>query len=185
MGDAAMVKKYAISSSVILALVVAVLALGAWIYAPGPLPPQPIAFNHRLHLERVQGITCQDCHMFVLSETYAGLPSKVVCFGCHDPDADEDDKEADAFKAKFAGLMAFAGTEGEIPWHRVTIIREDVFFSHRRHVTVAKLDCRECHPEMPDRTSPPTRGPIEMKMSTCIRCHEENNASVDCVACHW
>ncbi|MHC4142915.1 MAG: hypothetical protein ACYSUF_13995 [Planctomycetota bacterium] len=37
---------------------------------------------------------------------------------------------------------------------------------------------------MPDRTRPPTRGPVQIAMDTCIDCHEENGASVDCVACH-
>jgi predicted CXXCH cytochrome family protein len=150
----------------------------------GMLPPQPIAFNHRLHLERVQGIECQDCHQYATSETFAGLPSKHVCFGCHDPDAGGEDAEADARKPQFATLMAFSGTEGDIPWHRVTACREDVFFSHRRHVKVAEIDCRQCHSEIPDRTSPPTRGPIEMAMSTCIECHRRANSSVDCISCH-
>lgn len=165
-------------------LAISVVVLGAWINAPGTLPPQPIAFNHRLHLERVQGISCPDCHQFVTTQTYAGLPSKFLCFGCHDPDADETDTEADAFKPQFATLMGFADTDGDIPWQRVTTIREDVFFSHRRHVIVGKLDCRECHPKMPDRTRPPTRGPMKMTMDECISCHEQNQASVDCIACH-
>ena len=179
-----MKKRVAIWGGFVVVLIIGVVVFGAWLQAPGKLPPQPIAFNHRLHLENVQGISCPDCHQFVTSHTYAGLPSKFFCFGCHDPDADESDTEADAFKPEFATLMAFADAEGDIPWHRVTTAREDVFFSHRRHVTVAQLDCRQCHPEIPDRTSPPTRGPVEMAMDTCIRCHEENEASVDCIACH-
>lgn len=177
-------KTLIIAVGAILVMGITVVVLGGWMSSPGTLPPQPIAFNHRLHLERVQGIECQHCHQFVTSETYAGLPSRFICFDCHDPEPDEDDTEADLRKPRFATLMAFVNSEGDIPWHRVTSTREDVFFSHRRHVTVAKLDCRTCHPNMPDRTSPPTRGPIQMAMATCIRCHEESNASVDCIACH-
>ena len=179
-----MTKKLVISGGLLIVLGIAVVVLGAWVRLPGPLPPQPIAFNHRLHLERIQGVNCQDCHRFVMSQTYAGLPSKFICFDCHDPDADENDTDADARKPQFASLMAFAKSDGDIPWHRVTATREDVFFSHRRHVTVAKLGCRECHPKMPDRTHPPTRGPIQMRMKTCLACHEKNNASEDCVSCH-
>ncbi len=175
--------KYVIIGVGSLTAVVAIVVLGAWVRGPGSLPPQPIDVNHRLHLERA-GVGCSDCHQFVTSQHYAGLPSKYICFDCHDPDADEDDSEADAFKPKFASLMAFAKTDGDIPWRRVTTNRDDVFFSHRRHVAVAKLDCRECHEEMPDRTSPPTRGPIQMPMDECIDCHEQKVASVDCVACH-
>ena len=163
---------------------IATVVLGAWLQGPGALAPQPIAFNHRLHLEGAQGIECADCHQFVKSQHYAGLPSKYVCFGCHDADADQDDTEADAFQPAFASLMAFANADGDIPWHRVTEIPNDVFFSHRRHVSVAMIDCRECHPLMPDRTSPPKRGPAGMTMDTCLACHQERGASVDCISCH-
>lgn len=169
----------------IAALVLSGVAFGIWWYNVLPkLPQQPIAFNHQIHIERIQGVVCPDCHQFVEKQTYAGLPSKFLCFDCHDPFADEEDKNADAFKPEFATLMAFAEVPNDIPWHRVTYTREDVFFSHRRHVIVGDLECRECHPKMPDRTTPLDRGPIEMEMDTCLDCHEENNASVDCVSCH-
>lgn len=179
-----MLRKFIFPIGGLAVLAIAVVVFGAWVRLPGKLPPQPIAFNHRIHLERIQGVTCDLCHQFVLSQTYAGLPSKYICFDCHDPDADEGDTEADAFKPQFETLMAFVNADEDIPWHRVTAMPEDVFFSHRRHVTVAKLDCRECHPNMPDRTTPPDRGPIEMSMDTCLQCHEQRGASVDCVACH-
>lgn len=179
-----MTKKYLILGSLPV-VVLGVVALTAMMRLPGRLPPQPIAFNHRLHLERAQGIQCEDCHQFVKSQPYAGLPSKHVCFACHDPNPAEDDSEADARKPQFATLMQFAESDGDIPWRRVTGTRDDVFFSHRRHVTVGQLDCRQCHPRMPDRTSPPARGPIKMSMSTCIDCHRKANSSVDCIACHF
>jgi hypothetical protein len=177
-------RKWVILASLALLLVAGAVVLAARIHEAGSLPPQPIAFNHRLHLERVQGIACPDCHQFVASQTYAGLPSKLVCFGCHDPEAEAADPAGLAAKPVLARLMAFARTDDDIPWQRVTAIRPDVFFSHRRHVTVAKLDCRICHSEMPQRTSPPTRGPLTMKMATCLECHNKDHASVDCVSCH-
>ncbi|MHC4608775.1 MAG: cytochrome c3 family protein [Planctomycetota bacterium] len=176
--------KYIVAGSLVLVPVVAGVALGAWLREPDTLPPQPIAFNHKLHLERAQGISCEDCHQFVTSQTYAGIPSKFICFDCHDIDAYESDTDAEAGKPELDALMGFADAEGDIPWHRVTTNRDDVFFSHRMHVTVAALDCRECHPKMPDRSSPPTRGPVLIEMDTCIGCHEESDASVDCISCH-
>ncbi len=167
------------------ALVLVAAGVGwAHLYEGGSLPPQPIAFNHRLHLERAQGITCQDCHQLAATHTYAGLPSKYICFGCHDAETDASDPASDKSKPAFARLMAFAGTDGDIPWHRVTALRPDVFFSHRRHVTVGKVACRTCHAGIPDGTSPPTRGPITMSMYTCLQCHRKSNVSTDCVACH-
>jgi hypothetical protein len=178
------INRYILLGSLALVTVMGGVALGAWLLEPEALPPQPIAFNHKLHLERAQGIVCQDCHQFVTTQTYAGLPSKFLCFDCHDPYGDESDVDADVNQPRFADLMVFSMADTDIPWHRVTTTREDVFFSHRMHVTVAGLDCRECHPRMPDRTRPPTRGPIQIAMDTCIDCHEENGASVDCVSCH-
>ncbi len=181
-GDA-MKRKWVILPAGLL-LVAAGVVWAARIHEAGDLPPQPIAFNHRLHLERAQGITCQDCHQLAATQTYAGIPSKYVCFGCHDPEADKNDPAADRSKPAFAALMSFASSEGDIPWHRVTATRADVFFSHRRHVSVAKLDCRVCHGDMPARTRPPSRGPIVIRMNTCLACHRDRNASVDCVSCH-
>ncbi|RJP34278.1 MAG: hypothetical protein C4547_11190 [Phycisphaerales bacterium] len=179
-----MIRTLVIAGSLVVLLGLAVVAVGAWINAPGVLPPQPIAFNHRLHLERVQGLQCEYCHQFVKTQPYAGLPSKHVCYDCHDPYADDGDPEADARQDKFSVLMSYRDEIEDIPWHRVTGTRHDVFFSHRRHVTVAGLDCRACHPDMPDRTEPPTRGPITISMDACLECHEKSKASVDCVSCH-
>jgi hypothetical protein len=173
---------YSIGAAVL--LVGSVIVLGARFRGGHALDPQPIAFNHRLHLERAQGIACADCHQFVNSETYAGIPSKHICLSCHDAYGDENDPQADVNKAAFAELMRYARSDEEIPWHRVTATRDDVFFSHRRHVTVGKLDCTECHPKMPKRTEPPTRGPLIISMATCFGCHREQNATEDCVACH-
>lgn len=174
-------KRHPITTVILVVLVISAVALLAAVHDRGGLPPQPIAFNHRVHLERVQGISCQDCHSSAPSEYFAGIPSKHVCFECHDPT--EEDADADASKPEFAELMSFAGIDGDIPWHRVTASREDVFFSHRRHVTVAEIECRQCHPRMPDRTSPPTHE-IVMSMDTCMNCHRKSSTTVDCIACH-
>lgn len=174
-------KRHPVTTVILAVLIVSAVALVAAVHDGDSLPRQPIAFNHKLHLERVQGIACQDCHSFASSQYFAGIPSKHVCFGCHDPT--DEDPEADAGKPRFAELISFAASDGDIPWHRVTASRDDVFFSHRRHVTVAGIECRRCHPRMPDRTSPPTRE-IVMRMNTCLDCHRETNTSVDCIACH-
>lgn len=168
----------------LLIITAAVVVLGGFVPRGNELAPQPIEFNHKIHLDRVQGIQCQNCHLFAVSEHFAGIPGKELCFGCHDPVAEEGDADADANKTEFAALMSFTEAGGDIPWRRVTALREDVFFSHRRHFGVAKIGCRHCHADIPDRTRPPTEGPIEMSMGTCIDCHESSAASVDCIACH-
>jgi c(7)-type cytochrome triheme protein len=176
-------KRYIIPVMLIFVLAIAGATVGSRLRAMKDLPAQPIAFNHRLHLEKAQGITCADCHSFVTTETYAGLPSKQLCFDCHEVE-DPGESEASEMHAELVALMRFADVEHDIPWERVTETPSHVFFSHRRHVAVAGIDCADCHPTMAERTVPPTRGPIVMKMDVCLDCHEAQDASEDCVACH-
>jgi c(7)-type cytochrome triheme protein len=60
----------------------------------------------------------------------------------------------------------------------------DVFFSHRRHVTVAKVECQTCHGAIGEATAPPGRPAVNQSMEWCISCHEKRQVSVDCNACH-
>jgi len=146
------------------------------------LPEQPIAFNHHLHLEKVQGIECVDCHRFAQTEAYAGIPSKDLCLECHEADVAGDTGGGET-DSRFEELKALVEADGDIAWVRVTGVPDDVFFSHRRHVSAESLDCRECHADMPERTSPPRRA-NRMRMSACTGCHELNGKSEDCIDCH-
>ncbi len=141
---------------------------------------QPIAFNHMVHLD-VAGIGCVECHTDAASGRSAGLPGKNICFDCHDIDEEEDATEPNPEKAK---LFAFDEMDHDIPWVRVAVTKPDVFFSHRRHVSAAKMDCLECHRDQSTLSAPPTTARLVMSMDDCIACHEQNGASNDCLACH-
>jgi predicted CXXCH cytochrome family protein len=139
---------------------------------------QPIAFNHAVHLNEA-ALQCDACHTDAESSVYAGLPGKDVCLDCHDIDEEED--EANPGKVR---LFSFVDLEEDIPWARVALTKPDVFFSHRRHVAAAGLDCLECHADQPTLTSPPPTVQLVMTMDDCIACHEANRASTDCLVCH-
>lgn len=80
--------------------------------------------------------------------------------------------------------MEYIRNGQSVPWRRLYDVPDDVYYSHRRHVTVAQLECVECHGEIGTSTSPPT-GPLnDLTMEFCIDCHEKQNASTDCIACH-
>ncbi len=59
-----------------------------------------------------------------------------------------------------------------------------VFFTHRRHVGIARLDCTDCHGNIAETERPPDRPLVKIKMKVCLSCHREEDQSVDCVSCH-
>ncbi len=139
---------------------------------------QPIAFDHTVHLEQAD-LECLDCHTDAETHVSAGLPGKAICLDCHD--IDDEEYEPGSEKDK---LFAFEESEEDIPWVRVAVTEPDVFFSHRRHVTAAGLDCLHCHPGQETLAAPPPTVQLVMTMDDCIDCHQENSASTDCLACH-
>ena len=88
-----------------------------------------------------------------------------------------------ALKPELSKLKEFASA-GWIPWNRVYSQPDYVFFSHRRHVVVAKLDCANCHGDMGSLSSPPIRPAVDQSMDWCMNCHQQRQASTDCVSCH-
>jgi len=142
-----------------------------------PTVMQPIAFNHAVHVGEAS-LTCVDCHTDGGARRDAGLPGKQICLDCHDPD-----QEAGQHPQKDA-LFGFAQSDAEVRWIRVTVTRPDVFFSHRRHVAAAQMDCLDCHVDQASLTAPPTSARLVLKMTGCIECHERNAVSTDCLVCH-
>ncbi len=138
---------------------------------------QPVLFNHAVHVGGAS-LACLDCHSDAEKHTHAGLPGKSTCAGCHEMD---NERGSNPEKDK---LFAYYPNTGDLPWVRVAVTRPDVFFSHRRHAGVAKIDCLECHPGQPSLSAPPAKTQLVMRMNTCLECHRKNGVSVDCLACH-
>lgn len=162
-----------------------VLVLGAVVTAmayafgnPTERVTQPIAFNHEVHITKAKLECTTVCHSAAATEVYAGLPSKWVCFECHDPDEETPDNPA---KTRLAGYI---DKDEEIPWKRVAVIRPDVFFSHRRHVTGGQIECARCHPGITEASQPLSGVALVMRMSSCLDCHRHEGRDVDCLACH-
>lgn len=165
---------------VIVAGVAGVVAIVATARARrGPtLVTQPVAFSHQLHVTRA-GLDCTTlCHAAATSEVYAGLPSKDVCYECHDPDEETPDKP------ELTRLAAYVDRDEDIPWQRVALVPPDVFFSHRRHVSAGQLECARCHPGVAEAARPLEEVSLAMRMDQCLDCHERQEADLDCLACH-
>jgi hypothetical protein len=166
-----------VSIAVVVVVGVGFVALAYGVLGRNQIVVQPIAFNHAVHLDEAD-LQCADCHTDAETHVYAGLPGKDVCLDCHDID-EEGGSHPEKDK-----LFSFEEGDVEIPWVRVALSGPDVFFSHRRHVRAAGMDCLECHPGQPTLTEPPSVARLVMTMAVCIECHQESRVSNDCLACH-
>ena len=150
---------------------------------------QPVEFPHRAHLELTeQKLECRSCHEGVTTRLAAGRPATKKCLSCHSGET----KSAEEKK-----LQAFGEKKTEVPWQRVWRLPPDVFFSHRQHVAVAKVECRTCHGDMASLDRPPAHALKRLSMAQCISCHDQwqlpadtpkavvaRRIAGDCAACH-
>ena len=135
---------------------------------------QPIDFPHNKHVD--QGLACVDCHSTADTGARASLPSVTKCMLCHEKVATEG--------PGVTVLREYAEKKRELPWERVYGFHESavVKFRHAPHVR-AGVACAVCHGEVAKMTVA-TRV-VKHTMGTCVTCHRENNASDDCVVCHY
>lgn len=163
---------------VILVAVVGLLAVGAIAVAWGiwmaPID-QPIAFNHRLHIEEV-GIECTDCHLYAETGVRATIPNIELCADCH--------AEAQTESAEEAKLVEFIGADERVPWRKIYRVDDHVYFSHRRHTSMGGIECQTCHGDVGSLEAPLPRPAVRMSMDFCMDCHYESGTSNDCLLCH-
>lgn len=135
---------------------------------------QPIAFNHSKHIEN--GAACTDCHTGAQTEAHATLPTLSTCMGCHETQLSPSTEEAKLRTVAHAGQ--------ELVWSKLTRVPAHVYFSHRRHVQIAQLDCAECHGPVAKSTSPPVAAFRQPTMDNCLGCHAKRGVKTDCNDCH-
>lgn len=157
-------------------IVVAVLAVLYVLSAALPAKVrQPVQFNHYVHTKKNE-LPCTTCHLYVEAETYAGKPKIEICANCHSEPMSKSSEEKK--------VVGFVKQNKDIPWERLYRFRLNIFFSHRKHVVEGKVDCVECHGNMPDRKTPPSRPLTQITMNKCVGCHEKKNIQRDCNDCH-
>ncbi len=156
---------------VLLVVVVFYLSLGA-----NDRVAQPIAYNHKIHIESA-GLTCTDCHSSVQSSSAASIPNLEMCSTCHS-------EQPISESAEELKLIEFVHQGTSIPWQRVYHVPDHVFFSHRRHVVIARLECTTCHGNVDEFTEPVAAQFLPITMDNCMECHRENNVTNDCLSCH-
>jgi hypothetical protein len=139
-----------------------------------PEPVQPLAFPHNVHMEK--GLTCEICHTAVAQGPQAGIPSVKFCMACHAVIA-ADRPEVQ----KAAGYLARGE---EIPWQRVYGYSSSahVRFNHAPHIR-AGVECSSCHGDVAQQTV--AERAVDLTMGYCLDCHQQRQASLDCLTCHF
>jgi Cytochrome c7 and related cytochrome c/Class III cytochrome C family len=184
----------------VLLAVLVFLGLSSWSRRPAVAEPsaQPITFPHNVHVQTYK-IDCQYCHTDARRSEFAGVPSVTRCMGCH--------KITAADKPEIRKLAEYAAKGQSIPWQRVNVLPEFVYFPHKAHLR-AQLKCQTCHGPVETMTTyaavrtgqrlsndllnlvglRPAQPPLTM--GWCIDCHRDQNAKrgthapLDCVTCH-
>lgn len=149
---------------IILILVGVGLVTLAWLYwsdwVSGDIR-QPVAFPHKTHVDL--NLPCTGCHQRAEKGAVAGRPPTALCLGCH---------SGDSQSPEIKKLKDYGEKGKEVPWQRVWRLPPHVFFPHRAHVVVAKIECQTCHGPMETLTKPPATPLKTLAMSDCIACHE-------------
>ena len=139
-----------------------------------PTPVQPIAFNHKIHLQN--NIDCTNCHEGVTQGPNAGTPSVSFCMACHQAVAMD--------KPEIKKLAAYADKGQDVPWQRVYWFYPErhVRFWHSPHIN-AGVNCKECHGDLAQQTV--AVHSKDLTMNFCLNCHRAKGVSVDCTTCHY
>ena len=157
---------------ILVVLVAAVIYLFYIMPDVGAGPAQPIAFSHRLHAGD-KNIDCRFCHSYVDRSIHPGIPPVEKCLFCHNyviANHPEIRKEHDYYNS---------GTP--TPWKKVNIVAEHVVFNHERHIK-KDIACQSCHGDVAATDRLKT---LVWEMGTCVECHREKNANLDCwLRCH-
>jgi hypothetical protein len=141
-------------------------------YRPPPAPEQPIPYSHKTHL--AQGLKCVMCHETVETDDHATLPPTATCMGCH--------ANVKTDSPHIQKLKEWDDKNEDVPWRRVYRLPSFVYFSHKQHVTDAKVTCDVCHGNVPQMEV--MQKVKDISMAACIECHKAHSAPVACDTCH-
>jgi hypothetical protein len=124
---------------------------------------QPVQFDHRHHVQD-DGIPCLYCHDLADRAAYAGVPATEVCMGCHSQIWNQSPMLEPVRRSYFSGQP--------IPWNRVHLVPDFVFFNHSVHVKNG-IGCEQCHGDV--SAMPIDRKERLFTMGWCLDCHERQH----------
>ncbi|MFQ5691259.1 MAG: cytochrome c3 family protein [Gemmatimonadota bacterium] len=163
----------------LLVVLVAAAGVGKMLMPRQPPVTQPIAFNHLKHTEQL-GLACEFCHKYVRTGAHPGLPGAETCAICH--------RVPQGTSEEAAKLTRILSEGDSLRFNKLFRLAPHVFYTHRRHVGIANLECKNCHGDIATSERPPERPLIPRKSSArmkfCLACHRERKQTVDCTFCH-
>jgi len=159
----------------ILFILICLTLVSIFIGASGDQNSQPILYNHKIHVDEAD-LTCLDCHQNANILARATIPNISICGDCHDDIESENTEEQK--------VAEYVINEASIPWVQVHNVPDHAYFSHRRHVELAQIECTDCHGDVSQMERPFIDSFVEIEMEWCMDCHEQRNVTNDCYACH-
>ncbi|MFZ7126038.1 MAG: menaquinone reductase multiheme cytochrome c subunit QrcA [Desulfobacterales bacterium] len=140
------------TGSIILFFIIGLAAslIVGWVIFPKLLysqKPQPIDFNHKVHLELVDN-GCDSCHFFREDGSFSGAPKLAQCVGCHE-DVNSDSEDEIRF------VEDYVQKGREVPWLVYAKQPPCVYFSHIAHVKMGSMACATCHGDIGESESLP------------------------------
>ncbi|TBW30144.1 c-type cytochrome [Gramella sp. KN1008] len=182
-------------SSIIVLLAVGYFAYG-WMMQVGVdqgyQPIQPIHYSHRIHAGDNQ-IECKYCHSSARTSKHSGIPSLNVCMNCHKaisevaPETATEEYSKEFYDKEIAKLYdavgwdpatrTYSGEEKPVKWVRIHNLPDLAYFNHSQHVSVAGIQCQECHGPIEEMEIVYQNAPLTM--GWCINCHRETNIRIE------
>ena len=155
-------------------------------------PVQPIHFSHRIHAGD-NGVDCKYCHSSARVSKTSGVPSLNVCMNCHKvisevaPETATEDFSKEFYDKEIAKLynavgwdattQSYTGEEQPVKWVRVHNLPDFAYYNHSQHVTVAGIECQQCHGPVQEMEVLYQFAPLTM--GWCINCHRETNVNLE------
>lgn len=147
----------------------------------GYQPVQPIKFSHQLHAG-INQIECQYCHSGAFKSKNASIPSANVCMNCHKyvTASDKYNGETSPEIQKIYDALDWDGQnygpdQRPIQWIRIHNLPDFAYFNHSQHVSVAGLECQQCHGPIETMDEVYQFSPLTMKW--CVNCHRETEVN--------
>jgi hypothetical protein len=162
-----------VTGTLILALSAAGFAAGRILLRPERQVGQPIAFNHRVHTE---ALDCETCHEGFNEAAHSGLPGLETCMICHEEPQTELREEEK--------VRELAASGEDAVFRKLFTLPDHVYYTHRRHVGIAGLECAVCHGPIAETEQPPEAPLVRIDMDFCVDCHLSSGLTTDCTGCH-
>jgi len=159
----------------------------------GYQPIQPIHYSHKIHAGDNQ-IDCKYCHSSARTSKTAGIPSLNVCMNCHEniSDYNGDEDLANGYTKEFytaeiqklydavgwdVNTRTYSKEPKPVKWVRIHNLPDFVYFNHSQHVSVAGLECQECHGKVESMEI--LQQHATLSMGWCIDCHRTTNLKLE------